>query len=208
MKIASSLKVLACAASALAMSSAANAAVYLFSVTGNGQTWSWYMDLDPSTAYAGNVPPAETFSVDPVTDGGYFIVTDVQGDAGSLPGFYDNRVANVAFYLEGGLQLITPPYASPSVQLDFYGDKLFDGDLYSPLFLPTDGSRGSTSSPWTLIDGNDVEYTFTIEDCGCDPVAAVPEPATWGMMIAGFGIMGAALRSRRLRVSFGGKAVA
>jgi hypothetical protein len=35
------------------------------------------------------------------------------------------------------------------------------------------------------------------------PVAAVPETATWGMMIAGFGMMGAAMRTRRsTKVSF------
>jgi hypothetical protein len=34
--------------------------------------------------------------------------------------------------------------------------------------------------------------TFTSNVAG-----AVPETATWGMMIAGFGMMGAALRTRR-----------
>jgi uncharacterized repeat protein (TIGR03803 family) len=29
--------------------------------------------------------------------------------------------------------------------------------------------------------------------------AAIPEPATWGMMIAGFGLVGAGLRLRRRR---------
>ncbi len=33
-------------------------------------------------------------------------------------------------------------------------------------------------------------------------VGAVPEPATWGMMILGFGAMGAAMRRRRTTVSF------
>ena len=39
---------------------------------------------------------------------------------------------------------------------------------------------------------------------GAAPAAAVPETATWGMMIAGFGVMGAALRTRRrsTKVSF------
>lgn len=32
--------------------------------------------------------------------------------------------------------------------------------------------------------------------------AAVPEPATWGMMILGFGMLGAAMRRRRTQVSF------
>lgn len=31
---------------------------------------------------------------------------------------------------------------------------------------------------------------------------SVPEPAAWGLMIAGFGAMGMALRSRRTRISF------
>ncbi|QQV79065.1 PEPxxWA-CTERM sorting domain-containing protein [Sphingomonas aliaeris] len=35
-------------------------------------------------------------------------------------------------------------------------------------------------------------------------IGSVPETATWGMMIAGFGIMGAAMRTRRrsAKVSF------
>jgi len=33
-------------------------------------------------------------------------------------------------------------------------------------------------------------------------IAAVPEPATWAMMIAGFGVVGAAARRRRANVSF------
>ncbi len=35
-----------------------------------------------------------------------------------------------------------------------------------------------------------------------DGVSGVPEPATWGMMIAGFGLMGGALRSTRRRRAF------
>lgn len=38
--------------------------------------------------------------------------------------------------------------------------------------------------------------SFSIKGAG-DPVAAVPEPATWGMMILGFGAIGAAMRRRR-----------
>ncbi|MET0307171.1 MAG: PEPxxWA-CTERM sorting domain-containing protein [Sphingomonas sp.] len=33
-------------------------------------------------------------------------------------------------------------------------------------------------------------------------VAAVPEPAAWGMMIGGFGLAGAAMRRRRVRVAY------
>ncbi|MBN8832151.1 MAG: PEP-CTERM sorting domain-containing protein [Sphingomonadales bacterium] len=38
-------------------------------------------------------------------------------------------------------------------------------------------------------------YTFT-------PANAVPEPATWAMMIGGFGLAGAAMRRRKTSVSF------
>jgi len=38
-----------------------------------------------------------------------------------------------------------------------------------------------------------VNYTLTITEAA----AAVPEPATWGLMLAGFGVVGAGLRSRR-----------
>ena len=204
MKIASSLKMLACAVSALALNTAANATVYEFSVVGNGQTYKWFMDLDP-TVYAGNTDPAlETF--DPWSGLGFY-VTNVQG---SFDGFA-SYAANVFFYVpdgngDAGLSL-EDPYGS-NLSLYFGGSQLFQGTELAPSFLPTDGTLGSTSSPWTLIDDNGDSYTFSIEDCGCTPTGAVPEPATWGMMIAGFGIMGAALRSRRLRVSFGGKAVA
>lgn len=34
------------------------------------------------------------------------------------------------------------------------------------------------------------------------PIAAVPEPAAWGMMIMGFGLVGGAMRRRRTTVSF------
>jgi len=40
--------------------------------------------------------------------------------------------------------------------------------------------------------GNSMEW-----DSIAAPISAVPEPATWAMMITGFGLMGAALRRRR-----------
>lgn len=47
----------------------------------------------------------------------------------------------------------------------------------------------------TFTDGGDeFWHGFTI---GIGSAAAVPEPATWAMMIGGFGVIGAALRRRR-----------
>jgi hypothetical protein len=49
-------------------------------------------------------------------------------------------------------------------------------------------------------------FTLTIDGPGnvTPSAGAVPETATWGMMIAGFGMMGAAMRTRRrsIKVSF------
>ena len=45
---------------------------------------------------------------------------------------------------------------------------------------------------------NSGTITFTYQPVG---VTAVPEPATWGMMILGFGMIGAAARSRKVKTS-------
>ncbi len=63
-----------------------------------------------------------------------------------------------------------------------------------------------------LAEGGSASFTYAyavgdaIGDTGSPdpmpPVGAVPEPATWAMMIAGFGLCGGALRRRRVRASF------
>jgi hypothetical protein len=47
------------------------------------------------------------------------------------------------------------------------------------------------------IEPNDQDPTFVVSTDGVLTVQAVPEPATWALMIAGFGLTGAALRRRR-----------
>lgn len=61
-------------------------------------------------------------------------------------------------------------------------------------FIEGVGSNGGNGSNDPLIDG--VSFKAA--------AGAVPETATWGMMIAGFGMMGASLRTRRrsAKVSF------
>ena len=62
-------------------------------------------------------------------------------------------------------------------------------------------SGASTTANLSFVDlntaysGND----FVVDDINF--AAAVPEPATWAMMLAGFGGLGAAMRSRRGRVA-------
>jgi len=46
------------------------------------------------------------------------------------------------------------------------------------------------------------EVYFSIDTEGLVVTGGVPEPATWGMMLAGFGILGLAMRRRKTTVSF------
>jgi hypothetical protein len=61
-------------------------------------------------------------------------------------------------------------------------------------FLGFTTTGGSTPSPWTQFKQVDIAaVTIPVTP----PVSGVPEPATWAMLIVGFGAIGAALRSRR-----------
>ncbi len=75
-----------------------------------------------------------------------------------------------------------------------------DGRTFNPVIdLLSPGSNGSLflvgASP-TNSDGNFDGFKVSHLTLG----AAVPEPATWGMMLVGFGIVGAGMRSRRRSV--------
>lgn len=80
------------------------------------------------------------------------------------------------------------------------------------------GSLSNTNSNFTTFTSGRLTFaggplTFSFTQNGGDPfrgsiidnvsIAAVPEPATWGMMILGFGLIGGALRgARRRRTAF------
>jgi hypothetical protein len=64
------------------------------------------------------------------------------------------------------------------------------------------GTFALSTTPWNQTPINPRprpldNYTVTIALAG-----AVPEPATWAMMIGGFGLVGGALRRRARAVSF------
>ncbi len=104
-----------------------------------------------------------------------------------------------------------------ATQLNNYGFNYFGSDVVVGNFLTTGITTSTTiasNAPFAqrslfFTAGNAGSLTFNIGTNSADnfgPVLdnvtldisnAVPEPATWGMMIAGFGIVGSALRRRR-----------
>jgi hypothetical protein len=73
--------------------------------------------------------------------------------------------------------------------LDLYGPQLFTGTTAAPTF--TLGSFEMTNAFGAPL------ATLTIAEAS----AGIPEPATWAMLIAGFGLVGTGLRRRRQHVA-------
>lgn len=70
------------------------------------------------------------------------------------------------------------------------------GDTFTLSEFSFRRNLGDSVSPFTAVpggDGNDYNGNFRINVA----TAAVPEPATWAMMMLGFGAVAGALRSRR-----------
>lgn len=63
------------------------------------------------------------------------------------------------------------------------------GDAPAPL-----GNEGS-NKPWGYVATNNANLSWRLS--GNTIAGAVPEPATWGMMMLGFGLVGGAIRSTR-----------
>ncbi len=69
------------------------------------------------------------------------------------------------------------------------------GDFFG--ILANGVTRATLTGP-----GSDHIFLDNFTTGGAGPISAVPEPATWAMMIAGFGLAGAAIRGNRRREAF------
>jgi hypothetical protein len=174
---------LAGAAVGLALAAPANAAdYYLFELSG-AYTASWTIAVGT---------PADATDVGTT---GFF---NVQG---SFPGHVQGHLADIYFYDDidatGGFSIVdfwADPANGGVATHDFDGPQIFDGTLLNPTFF---------AGSYALTDFNDPNsaFTLTITECDCPP-PAVPEPTTWAMMIAGFGIVGGAMRARTSKVKY------
>ena len=85
------------------------------------------------------------------------------------------------------------------------------GDPYTYTLRPGDSGRGllQTAAPGVGRRNNGFRYTIAelnITSISGGPVqvnpGAVPEPASWALMIAGFGLVGSAMRRKAARVAY------
>lgn len=102
------------------------------------------------------------------------------------------------------------PY--PQIEDEFSGFRFYDVDQSIADFRPTwsfssrrqgdDGAArfsGDANNLWVNIAGLPENFSGRLS-FAADAVAPVPEPATWGMMILGFGVVGASMRRRKSNV--------
>jgi len=105
---------------------------------------------------------------------------------------------------------VTAAFVTRGVDVNFSEILLLSGDTVINSFNSISGGAG-TSEFWELRDERLGAGSYTLRLNGTSNVAppkaavysgtlnisAVPEPATWGMMIVGFGLVGASMRSRK-----------
>ncbi|MGL4540913.1 MAG: PEPxxWA-CTERM sorting domain-containing protein [Polymorphobacter sp.] len=132
-------------------------------------------------------------------------------DWATTSGFGETSAPNLAFNLTPGayvdvaagfssLSFTTGSFIATTVNvwsgLGGTGSLLGSGTFFSPpgAFAPGSVAFSGTAKSITLSGTNGSDFGWDDVTFG----AAVPEPASWALMIAGFGMVGAAMRRRKL----------
>jgi len=132
----------------------------------------------------------------PVAKSLYLDVYQALADAGITVG---EKLEGLSFgpAIDGGLSLVlvtdndfSVTQTGQGVQLDVCSSGV--GGITSQVALGAACPNGQALLP---------TYAYVFKVSGDSLAAVVPEPATWGMMIAGFGLVGSALRRRRALAS-------
>jgi len=147
--------------------------------------------------------------------------TDISPDAVACSGWYDGNLLNAAgthvqdqkdalallgFNWDGDWAAIDSTKIAPvGSTYDFAA--LLNGDTWVGIHKGKGGKDGFESTAFFKLDAHSLD-TFVLDlNGGSDAVlystggGTVPEPATWAMLIAGFGLTGAAMRRRREAVA-------
>lgn len=115
---------------------------------------------------------------------------------------YDSAGQRIGYNDDGGCGLVGSnagrcydTYFSTNLTAGAYKVAVSQYDNFGPINL---------NDPWpgtgyVNYNGRDSHWAFDVLNASsATQSGAVPEPATWAMMIAGFGLMGASLRRRRV----------
>ncbi|MDO9430478.1 MAG: PEPxxWA-CTERM sorting domain-containing protein, partial [Phenylobacterium sp.] len=212
------LKVAAIAAvSSFAVAGAANAAITT-SILGDGSYGSYVgagqtmvQDFDAALApgyifgttnpfFIGTGSANGLYAEPPGTPGNYIAVQSANGTDGSATLTSLGGFTNFSLFMgspDTYNSITFTFFNAPSVTLS--GTQISNGGT----LFPTTGDQ-SLAYRVNFYFGGDVAKSVTLQSIGQNAyesdgwaVSAVPEPATWAMMITGFGLAGAAIRRRR-----------
>jgi hypothetical protein len=196
------LKAAAVAALATAaVAGSANAAVTVTNAVGNSTPYTIVVDFDNA--------PAAGYTL----TGAYSVFASSQGNAAQPPsdatafaGLQGGETLNV--HSTGGFTAFSFYMGSPDdynyVTVD--GVTLNGSALMGLPFVSSNGDQGVGRTVFYNL-GGDVAHDISFHSDGVAfefdniAVAGVPEPATWALMIGGFGLAGVALRRRRMAVA-------
>ena len=118
---------------------------------------------------------------------------DITGSAFTIPGF---NVASYTYNNIANIDTITPITSGFRLTVvDSTGNHQLRLDLKDF----TDAGATILTSSYEQSGG--INRTVAGGSLVGESVPAVPEPATWGLMLVGFGLMGTAIRRRNLRTS-------
>jgi hypothetical protein len=115
-----------------------------------------------------------------------------------------NTVANQTYTISFDLRNLRAD-AFNSFQVLFGGVQIYASGAggFPASYLTFNGFTGTSTGAQTALVFNfrqDPSY-YLLDNVSVQGLAAVPEPATWMMLLLGFGMVGSVMRSRRRRVS-------
>jgi len=164
----------ALAAAGLAFAAPAQSAA-IFDITGNTHSAQFVLPTSPTAIFPEELGDPTIFGMD-----GTAIIDGLLNDV------------HFHFYYNDGTPLAVGGFDLASLDmllvLSPTGPQLFTGTVFNPTFI---------NAEFDTTDYYEPSWTYHIKVTVTPDASAVPEPASWAMMIGGFALAGGALRGRR-----------